>query len=240
VETTAKGVVVTIPLLAQHVAYRKNPLDAVSEMLIDDSFLPPSCCVCANAGSSANKVRFSNPLPAYFWYVVIGGPIAIVTAALVAVGTQPEAGEGILIAVAVLVGLGAGLPAGREALRRGRNVMTVYFCNEHSARFRKLNRLRIVAKTLFVTVMVAIIAWLPMTVLAIIIDGPMERAVRIMLGASGPTALALTIVLLILCATGLARYHGLAPGLREDGLRLVCRNPDFAEQVTSHIRHREE
>lgn len=236
---SSEGIVVTVPLSEQDVSFRKNPLDAVFEMVIDDGVLPPYCCVCAKAGSPAKKVRFSNPLPIYFWYAVIGGPIAIIVASLVAIAAPSEAAEQILVAVATLVGLGVGLPAGWGAFRRGRNVMTVYLCDEHSVRFRKLNRLRIVAKTLFVTVMVAIVAWLPMTVLAIVIDGPMEPAVRIILGASGPTALVVTILLLILCATRLAHYHGLAPRLEEDGVRLVFRNSDFAEQVTNHVRSRE-
>lgn len=235
--TSTEGVVVTIPLSEQDVSFRRNSLDGVSEMIIDDRLLPPYCCVCASAGSSRKKVRFLDPLPAYFWYVVIGGPTVMIAALLVALGRPPEAAQRFLTAVATLVGLGAGLLAGQGALRRGRNVVTIYLCDEHSTGYRKLDRRRIVAKTLFVLVMVAIVAWLPLTVIALIVDSPIGFALRVTLAGSGPIALAVTIVLMVLSGSRLARHIGLVPSLKEGKLLLACRSPEFAEQVTTHIRN---
>lgn len=235
---SSKPAVVNVLLSEADCSFRKNSLDGVSEMVIDDGILPSKCCICTNPASLKREVRFLDPLPASFWYVIVGGPVVVALALIGAVLFPSGDSIHLLTIVATLVGGGAGLWTAQGAFRRGRNIASIYLCDNHVTRDKQLDRRRLIAKILFIMVAVGSLAWLPMTIMAFIADrtGTISFPMHVFLAAVGPVAFVTTMTLLVFFGSKLSRYRGLSFRLRQDKLQLTCRNHEYAKCVATHTR----
>ncbi|MCH7871729.1 MAG: hypothetical protein IID33_08510 [Planctomycetes bacterium] len=127
----------------------------------------------------------------------------------------------------------AGLWTGQGALRRGRNIASIYLCDDHVTRDKQLDRSRLIAKILFITVSVGIIVWLPMPVMSFIMPGGDNFPLRVILGAVGPVAFIVTLALLNFFNARLSRYRGISLRFRQGKLQITCRNHEYAKCIST-------